>query len=58
MSFQHFYGLADDRLVPSRLASVDEELYRPVIPGARVRQAGEGGTGRPAQREGTTQWWS
>jgi flavin reductase (DIM6/NTAB) family NADH-FMN oxidoreductase RutF len=29
MSFQHFYGLADDRLVPSRLASVDEELYRP-----------------------------
>jgi flavin reductase (DIM6/NTAB) family NADH-FMN oxidoreductase RutF len=28
MSFQHFYGLADGRLVPSRLASVDEELYR------------------------------
>ena len=28
MSFQHFYGLADGRLVPSRLATVDEELYR------------------------------
>jgi flavin reductase (DIM6/NTAB) family NADH-FMN oxidoreductase RutF len=28
MSFQHFYGLADGRLVPFRLASVDEELYR------------------------------
>ncbi|HEY2238651.1 MAG TPA: flavin reductase family protein [Streptosporangiaceae bacterium] len=28
MSFQHFYGLADGRLIPSRLASVDEELYR------------------------------
>ena len=29
MSFQHFYGLAGGRLVPSRLATVDEELYRP-----------------------------
>ena len=28
MSFQQFYGLADGRLVPSRLATVDEELYR------------------------------
>ena len=28
MSFQHFYGLAGGRLVPSRLATVDEELYR------------------------------
>ncbi len=28
MSFQHFYGLADGRLAPSRLATVDEELYR------------------------------
>jgi flavin reductase (DIM6/NTAB) family NADH-FMN oxidoreductase RutF len=28
MSFQHFYGLAAARLVPSRLATVDEELYR------------------------------
>jgi flavin reductase (DIM6/NTAB) family NADH-FMN oxidoreductase RutF len=28
MSFQHFYGLADGRMVPSRLATVDEELYR------------------------------
>jgi flavin reductase (DIM6/NTAB) family NADH-FMN oxidoreductase RutF len=28
MSFQHFYGLADGRLVPSRLATVNEELYR------------------------------
>jgi flavin reductase (DIM6/NTAB) family NADH-FMN oxidoreductase RutF len=28
MSFQHFYGLADGRLVPSWLATVDEELYR------------------------------
>ena len=27
MSFQHFYGLGD-RLHPSRLASIDEELYR------------------------------
>ena len=32
MSFQHFYGLADGRLVPSRLASVDEELYRAPAP--------------------------
>lgn len=28
MSFQHFYGLAGGRLAPSRLATVDEELYR------------------------------
>jgi flavin reductase (DIM6/NTAB) family NADH-FMN oxidoreductase RutF len=28
MSFQHFYGLAGGPLVPSRLATVDEELYR------------------------------
>ncbi|MEU0314846.1 flavin reductase family protein [Nocardioides sp. NPDC006273] len=27
MSFQHFYGLGD-RVHPSRLASIDEELYR------------------------------
>jgi flavin reductase (DIM6/NTAB) family NADH-FMN oxidoreductase RutF len=34
MSFQHFYGLADGRLVPSRLATVDEELYRVPAPTA------------------------
>ncbi|HWG14539.1 MAG TPA: flavin reductase family protein [Streptosporangiaceae bacterium] len=32
MSFQHFYGLANGRLVPSRLATVDEELYRAPAP--------------------------
>jgi flavin reductase (DIM6/NTAB) family NADH-FMN oxidoreductase RutF len=38
MSFQHFYGLADGRLRPSRLASVDEELYR--VPPAVVDSGG------------------
>jgi flavin reductase (DIM6/NTAB) family NADH-FMN oxidoreductase RutF len=28
MSFQHFYGLSSDRLRPSRLAEIPEELYR------------------------------
>jgi flavin reductase (DIM6/NTAB) family NADH-FMN oxidoreductase RutF len=36
MSFQHFYGLAGGRLRLSRLASVDEELYR--VPAARADQ--------------------
>ena len=40
MSFQHFYGLADGRLVPSRLATVDEELYRVPAP------AGDSGAAR------------
>jgi flavin reductase (DIM6/NTAB) family NADH-FMN oxidoreductase RutF len=38
MSFQHFYGLADGRLLPSRLSSVDEELYR--VPAATVDSGG------------------
>ena len=29
MSFAHFYGLADGRIVPSTLAGIPEELYRP-----------------------------
>lgn len=29
MSFAHFYGLADGWIVPSRLAEIPEELYRP-----------------------------
>jgi flavin reductase (DIM6/NTAB) family NADH-FMN oxidoreductase RutF len=40
MSFQHFYGLAGGRLVPSRLATVDEELYRVPAP------AGDSGAAR------------
>lgn len=43
MSFQHFYGLTPQRLQPSRLASISEDLYRgPDIDRARqvVDQAG------------------
>ncbi|PWT81099.1 MAG: flavin reductase [Acidobacteria bacterium] len=29
MSFAHFYGLADGRIMPSTLAEIPEELYRP-----------------------------
>jgi flavin reductase (DIM6/NTAB) family NADH-FMN oxidoreductase RutF len=29
MSFAHFYGLADGRVLPSTLAEIPEELYRP-----------------------------
>ncbi|MBB6145059.1 flavin reductase (DIM6/NTAB) family NADH-FMN oxidoreductase RutF [Silvibacterium bohemicum] len=29
MSFAHFYGLADGQIIPSTLAEIPEELYRP-----------------------------
>jgi flavin reductase (DIM6/NTAB) family NADH-FMN oxidoreductase RutF len=29
MSFAHYYGLAPGRIVPSRLAEIPEEMYRP-----------------------------
>lgn len=29
MSFAHFYGLADGQILPSKLAEIPEELYRP-----------------------------
>jgi flavin reductase (DIM6/NTAB) family NADH-FMN oxidoreductase RutF len=40
MSFQHFYGLAGGKLVPSRLATVDEELYRVPAPAGDSGSAG------------------
>jgi flavin reductase (DIM6/NTAB) family NADH-FMN oxidoreductase RutF len=48
MSFQHFYGLADGRLVPSRLASVDEELYR--VPALSSAPTDDFGAGRSSIR--------
>jgi flavin reductase (DIM6/NTAB) family NADH-FMN oxidoreductase RutF len=39
MSFAHFYGLADGRIVPSTLAEIPEELYRPAEHMGDSRQA-------------------
>jgi len=39
MSFAHFYGLADGRIVPSTLAEIAEELYRPAEHMGDSRQA-------------------
>jgi hypothetical protein len=59
MSFQHFYGLADDRLVPSRLASVDEELYRSPAPADDFRGRPFVGPVKVARHlEETAQWRS
>jgi len=38
MSFQELYGLAAERMVPSKLAQISEELYRPPEGAASVLQ--------------------
>lgn len=39
MSFAHFYGLAEGRILPSILAEIPEELYRPAEHMGDARQA-------------------
>ncbi|KAL1971013.1 hypothetical protein VTN77DRAFT_2847 [Rasamsonia byssochlamydoides] len=41
MSFQELYGLAPRKAVPSTLASIDEEKYRPLTRSEVVRQGGD-----------------
>jgi len=43
MSFSHFYGLADGRITPSRLAEIPEESYRPAAHMSDLRQASNAG---------------
>ena len=42
MSFQHLYGLRNGKMVESRLAKIDEDLYRPsnLIVAPRIPEAG------------------